>query len=204
MIVGERVQERLDASGLTQAELARRIGVAQPTIHNLIHRAKKGSTHLHRVARELGTTPAYLTGETDDPTAELPDFDPMTSDETRLLAKFRALDRDGRAAVIQVVRLMAAGVSASERVTNASAQEQLTIPPEAALAEMFQGLLRAPQTKGMSGDALARGLARLLPSGLRQVQGPLRIEQTDTGDGQAARLEDHQHNRPGQRQASRK
>jgi hypothetical protein len=23
--------------------------------------------HLHRIARELGTTPAYLTGETDDP-----------------------------------------------------------------------------------------------------------------------------------------
>jgi transcriptional regulator with XRE-family HTH domain len=204
MIVGERVQERLDASGLSQAELARRIGVAQPTIHNLIHRAKKGSTHLHRVARELGTTPAYLTGETDDPTAETPDFDPMTSDETNLLANFRALDRDGRAAVIRVTMLMAAGMGASKPVTSASDQEAVKLPPEPALAEMFQGLLRAPQTKGKSGDALARGLAKLLPTGLRQVQGPLRIEQTDAGDEQAELPGDQQRNRPERRQASRK
>ncbi len=72
MIVGERVQQRMEELGLSQSELARRVGVAQPTIYQLIHRSKKGSTHLHRIARELGTTPAYLTGETDDPDENAP------------------------------------------------------------------------------------------------------------------------------------
>ncbi|WP_156680050.1 XRE family transcriptional regulator [Sphingomonas profundi] len=67
MRVGERVLERLSAAGMSQAELARRIGLAQPTINNLIRRNKVGTKHLHRIARELGTTPEYLTGETDDP-----------------------------------------------------------------------------------------------------------------------------------------
>lgn len=67
MIIGERVLERMRAADLSQAELARRVGVAQPTIFKLIHSSKKGSAHLHKIARELGTTPAYLSGETDDP-----------------------------------------------------------------------------------------------------------------------------------------
>lgn len=67
MGMGERVLERLQAADISQAELARRVGVSQPTINNLIHRGKLGSRYLHRIARELGTTPAYLAGETDDP-----------------------------------------------------------------------------------------------------------------------------------------
>ena len=67
MSVGERISERLVATGLSQAELARRVGVAQPTINQLVNRNKIGSKHLHRIARELGTTAEYLTGETDDP-----------------------------------------------------------------------------------------------------------------------------------------
>lgn len=72
MVIGERVQERLKAMGLSQAELARRVGVSQPTINNLIHRSKKGSTQLHRIARCLGTTTAYLEGEVDDPDVGAP------------------------------------------------------------------------------------------------------------------------------------
>lgn len=72
VIVGTRIQDRMDAGGLSQAELARRTGLAQPTIFNLLHRNKIGSKHLHRIARELGTTPEYLTGETDDPDAGAP------------------------------------------------------------------------------------------------------------------------------------
>jgi len=69
MTLGERLLERLSAAGLSQAELARRVGITQPSINHLIKRGVGGSSHLHKIARELGTTPAYLTGETDDPSA---------------------------------------------------------------------------------------------------------------------------------------
>lgn len=67
VVVGERIQERLRLLGMSQAELGRRVGLTQPAIANLIHRNKAGTSHLHRIARELATSPAYLAGETDDP-----------------------------------------------------------------------------------------------------------------------------------------
>lgn len=63
---------------LSQAELARRVGVSQPTIFKLIRENKTGSKHLHRVARELKTSTGYLTGEVDDPEA---DAQPVAVDE---------------------------------------------------------------------------------------------------------------------------
>ncbi len=72
MIVSSRVEERMNAAGLSQSELARRVGVSQPTIYKLLRQSKKGSTHLHRIARELGTTPEYLSGEIDDPDLDAP------------------------------------------------------------------------------------------------------------------------------------
>ena len=66
MTVGSRVQERMDKMGLSQAELARRVKVSQPTINALVHGNNATSKHLHRIAAELGTSPAWLAGETDD------------------------------------------------------------------------------------------------------------------------------------------
>jgi transcriptional regulator with XRE-family HTH domain len=66
----------MDRLGISQSELARRVGVAQPTIYKLLHSAKKGSTKLHLIARELQTTPAYLSGETDDPDLNAPPAPP--------------------------------------------------------------------------------------------------------------------------------
>lgn len=67
MIVPNRISSLLNERGISQAELARRVGVAQQTIHKLITGGSRTSAHLHRIARELGTTADYLTGETDDP-----------------------------------------------------------------------------------------------------------------------------------------
>ena len=59
--------------GMSQAELARQVGIAQPTIAKLLNGSSRSSSHLHRIARVLQTTPAYLSGETDDPdTGALP------------------------------------------------------------------------------------------------------------------------------------
>lgn len=59
--------ERLD---MDQSELARRVRISQPVISALINGHNRGSKHLHRIAQVLGTTPAYLDGETDDPSED--------------------------------------------------------------------------------------------------------------------------------------
>jgi len=66
MVIAERIRERIQAVGLSQAELARRVGVAQPTIAKLISGQSNSSAHIHKIARELKTTPEYLFGETDE------------------------------------------------------------------------------------------------------------------------------------------
>jgi transcriptional regulator with XRE-family HTH domain len=67
MRVGERIAARRRAKGFSQTKLARLAGVSQGTIGKLEAGISSGSSHLHRIARELETTSAYLSGETDDP-----------------------------------------------------------------------------------------------------------------------------------------
>jgi phage repressor protein C with HTH and peptisase S24 domain len=57
----------MTACGLNQSQLAQRVGITQGAIAKIVSNNPGGSSHLHRIARELGTTPAYLTGETNDP-----------------------------------------------------------------------------------------------------------------------------------------
>src|SRR6185436_2328384 len=66
MTVGDRIRERLELLGISQSELARRVKISQPTINALVNGDATGSKHLHRIAAELETSPAYLCGETDD------------------------------------------------------------------------------------------------------------------------------------------
>ena len=95
MNLGQRILARLEASGLSQAELARRVGISQPSINHLIKRGAGGSSHLHKIARELGTTPAYLTGETDDPAAgAIPRPSPETIAEQLDLVPIAEIDQD--------------------------------------------------------------------------------------------------------------
>jgi transcriptional regulator with XRE-family HTH domain len=102
MIVGARIKELLAVRGISQAELARRVGVRQSTMNMLANGRSHGSKHLHRIARELGTTPAYLTGETDDPDAENPQIH-LSSQEQRLLEIYRQLPTKDRAALKQLI-----------------------------------------------------------------------------------------------------
>lgn len=76
MTIGERIDERLKAIGISQAELARRVGVGQSTINGLIRGESRGSKHLHVIARTLRTSPAYLIGETEDPAPDAPIIEP--------------------------------------------------------------------------------------------------------------------------------
>jgi phage repressor protein C with HTH and peptisase S24 domain len=72
MALGERIDDRLKALGISQAELARRVKIAQPTINALIRGNSTGSKHLHKIAAELETSPAWLAGETDNPAPVAP------------------------------------------------------------------------------------------------------------------------------------
>ena len=90
--------------GLSQAELARRVGLSQPAIFALIHKNKTGSKSLHQIARELNTTPAWLMGETDDPDAVEPDEFQLSFEERTWVAGLRGLDPRDREAVLRIVR----------------------------------------------------------------------------------------------------
>jgi transcriptional regulator with XRE-family HTH domain len=72
MFDGDRLRNLMATRGLSQSELARRVGVSQTTIAKLVAGRGYGSKHLHLIARELRTTPAFLTGEIDDPEENAP------------------------------------------------------------------------------------------------------------------------------------
>jgi len=61
-IVGDRINLRLKELGWPQAELARRVNLAQSTINGLIHGHSRSSAHLHVIARQLGVSTAWLAG----------------------------------------------------------------------------------------------------------------------------------------------
>nr|WP_246346895.1 helix-turn-helix domain-containing protein [Sphingomonas jinjuensis] len=65
--MGERIEERRKVVGISQAELARRVGVRQSTINSLINGESRSSRSIFKIARALLTTPEYLYGELDDP-----------------------------------------------------------------------------------------------------------------------------------------
>lgn len=117
MMIGERISDRLNATGMSQAELARRVKVDQSTINGLIKGTAKSSRHLHRIARELGTTAAYLAGETSDSSAS--DYDQqLTSEEREWLELLRALPTADRRATMRLLRLAASGA----RLVNKSSE----------------------------------------------------------------------------------
>ena len=67
MTIGDRIAARMAELGISQSQLARKIGVSQQAIGKLVNGHVQTSRYRHIIARELGTTPQYLTGETDDP-----------------------------------------------------------------------------------------------------------------------------------------
>jgi phage repressor protein C with HTH and peptisase S24 domain len=61
-----RLRTQMALKAIRQSELARLVGVSQQTIGKLVKGNSQGSVHLHKIARALGTTPEYLTGESDE------------------------------------------------------------------------------------------------------------------------------------------
>lgn len=61
----------MERAGLNQSQLAERVGVKQPSIGRLLTGETKTTRALDRIAAALGTTPAYLKGQTSDPTSSV-------------------------------------------------------------------------------------------------------------------------------------
>lgn len=67
MLIPDRLVTRMAEVDETQSSLARKVGVSPQTIGKLVRGESASSSHLHLIAQYLRTTPAYLTGQTDDP-----------------------------------------------------------------------------------------------------------------------------------------
>lgn len=66
-IAGTRLDILRKRAGLSRNALAQMVGVSQPTISRLITGETKHTSVLMELAQALGTSPEYLTGESDDP-----------------------------------------------------------------------------------------------------------------------------------------
>lgn len=106
MLNAARLREQMAVHGLSQAALAKRVGVSQQTVGRLVTGAAYSSRFLHKIARELRTTPAYLTGETDDPEQDAPTVE-ISSEEREILDLLRALSPTERSAALVLIRSIA-------------------------------------------------------------------------------------------------
>lgn len=79
--------------------------MSQTTIYKLVSGDGYGSKYLHRIARELQTTAAYLAGETDDPAVEMPE-DHLDHDEQRWVWYWRRLDEKRQKSFVNILEAL--------------------------------------------------------------------------------------------------
>ena len=72
MTLGQRIEARAKALGVSQSELARRVNVGSTTINGLVRGDARWSPHLFKIARALNTSAEYLVGETEDAETSAP------------------------------------------------------------------------------------------------------------------------------------
>lgn len=113
MALGTRISERLTALRLSQSELARRCGIPQTTVNSIIREDRRSSPHLIKLAEALRTTPAYLSGETDDPDSQVADA-AISFEERELVSLARNLPREDFDALAQLVRSLARAAMARD------------------------------------------------------------------------------------------
>jgi transcriptional regulator with XRE-family HTH domain len=115
MIEPARLRAVMAEREVSQSELARRVGVSQQTIFKLTTGQSLNSRYLHQIARELGTTPAYLSGETTDPESDAPDPPEFSPADIELLQRIALLSDRARDAMMILVDELA---EASGRTLN--------------------------------------------------------------------------------------
>jgi phage repressor protein C with HTH and peptisase S24 domain len=71
MIIPDRLVAAMHRKGLSQSELARRIGISASMVGKLARGEARGTTQMYQIARALDVTPDYLVGDVEDFGAEL-------------------------------------------------------------------------------------------------------------------------------------
>ncbi|KPF76746.1 hypothetical protein IP68_02300 [Blastomonas sp. AAP25] len=107
----------MEELAISQSELARRVGVSQTTIYKLVSGDGYGSKYLHKIARELQTTAAYLSGETDDPSTETPIL-ALDYQQRQLIEYFNKLGEPERNSFIIIMRSAVEGPSKHNTLHN--------------------------------------------------------------------------------------
>lgn len=95
---------------MSQSELARRVPMDQSSINSLIKGKTRRTKYLHKIARELRTTTAFLEGETEDPSSELSD-ETFSFEELQLLHLIRGLEDKDRSALLHLARSLSSFAS---------------------------------------------------------------------------------------------
>lgn len=112
MLRNDRIRDRRKALGMTADDLAEAVGCNRATIY----RYEAGTIRkmdieiLKKIADALGTSAAYLNGETDDPTSDVWTR-PIASEhafllstkEAEIISRLRDLSPEARSAVIRVI-----------------------------------------------------------------------------------------------------
>lgn len=96
-----RLRQAREAAGLSQTEVARRIGIAQPTYSDLENKPGSSSKHLVAIASVLGVNAAWLAyGKGPRDAAQNPE-------DAELLQLFHGLDADRQRLVLRMLRSVA-------------------------------------------------------------------------------------------------
>ncbi len=151
--VAERLREAMDDQGVDQSTLARAIGVTQGAISLILVGKTRQSKYLPEIAIELGVSYDWLSGRDVDKYADSPVDLLVTSSERTLIERLRSLPFPAFHALTKV----------------ANGFMDATLPSEAALAQMFEGLLAGIDPAAPVAEQ-ALLLAQRLPIGLSQLR----------------------------------
>lgn len=112
-----RLKEMREAKGLSQAELAQKIGVGISTVGMWESTNRTpGAKTLQRLISYFGCSIDYLLGRTDDLGAALPVSQKLPDEELELLRLYRSLPSEFRSSLLNSARLWAGEpVSASDK-----------------------------------------------------------------------------------------
>lgn len=105
MFRADRLSQLMKERNVGQTELARRVSISQATIWKLLNGELQGSKQMHKIARELGTTIAYLNDETDNPD---PDYveELYSSEEKEWIEALRVLPPNLRSSLLNITRTL--------------------------------------------------------------------------------------------------